>query len=144
MRGFKFDHDMAIGRWLGGRLADAVRESGLMGRLDAVTYVPMTHRDRRRRGFNQAQMLARAITRATQLPLMSTLTKSRPTELQAGLPAQDRRINLQGAFRPVPCSYGRVLLVDDIYTTGSTVEECARTLKRGGVESVVAITVARA
>jgi len=89
-------------------------------------------------------VLARVVARKTQLPLVPTLTKPRPTALQAGLAAQDRRINLRGAFRPVPCSYDRVLLVDDIYTTGSTVEECARTLKRGDVKSVAVMAVARA
>jgi competence protein ComFC len=142
VRAFKFDREMAIGRWLGGRLAE--QAACERASFDVVTYVPMTARDRRRRGFNQAEILARAVARSLDLPLARMLDKVRATPLQSRLSARSRSDNLRDAFRRLPCEGDHVLLVDDIYTTGATVEECARTLKRGGAQTVVALTVARA
>ncbi len=143
MRAFKFDREIAVGRWLGRRLADTARTSSPQP-YDAVTYVPMTRKDRRERGFNQARILAREVARTAHLPLRRLLVKTRETSAQRLLTARDRHENLRGAFRPIPFWYSRVLLVDDIYTTGATVEECARALKQGGAEYVAALTVARA
>jgi len=142
VRAFKFDREMAVGRWLGHRLADAALAMDLP--YDVITYVPMTRRRRRDRGFNQARILAHRIAHVTHLPVRRTLVKVRETPVQSMLSARNRHENLRAAYRPIPSRYTRVLLVDDIYTTGATVEECARTLKRGGAEHVTALTVARA
>lgn len=143
-RAFKFEHEMAVGRWLGERMATALIAESSESDFSVITFVPMTRRDRNARGFNQAEILARIIAKQLNLPLIRLLTKNRETSLQSRLSASDRKTNLQGAFRLLPCDQEQVLLVDDIYTTGSTVEECARTLKRGGAQSVVAMTIARA
>lgn len=144
VRILKFEREMAVGRWLGTRMAETLVVSGEVREFSAVTFVPMTRRDRRARGFNQAEVLARVIARQLNLPVKRLLVKTRETRLQSQLIASERVINLQDAFRLLPSDCEQVLLVDDICTTGSTVEECARTLKRGGVQSVVAMTVARA
>jgi ComF family protein len=144
VRVFKFEREMAVGRWLGSRMAEMLIASDEGQDFSVVTFVPMTRRDRRARGFNQAEMLARIIARQAHLPFKRLLKKTRETRLQSRLSAADRTANLQDAFRLLPSEYERVLLVDDIYTTGATVEECARTLKRGGAQSVAAMTVARA
>ncbi len=144
VRAFKFKREMAIGRWLGERMAATLIAESAGCSFSAITFVPMTRRDRRTRGFNQAEILARIVAKQLNLPLVRLLTKNRETLLQSRLSAVERKTNLQDAFRLLPCGQEQVLLVDDIYTTGSTVEECARTLKRGGVQSVVAMTVARA
>jgi competence protein ComFC len=104
----------------------------------------MTWGDRRRRGFNQARLLAEGVGHDLHLPVRSLLVKAHRTPPQAGLPAAEREKNLRGAFRLVRSQTGRVLLVDDIYTTGSTVEESAHVLKRGECERVFVLTVARA
>ena len=143
-RVFKFEREMAVGRWLGERMAAALIPENAGRDFSVITFVPMTRRDRRVRGFNQAEILARIIAKQLNLPLIRLLTKNRETPLQSRLSAAERKTNLQDAFRLLPCSQEQVLLVDDIYTTGSTVEECARTLKRGGAQSVVAMTIARA
>ena len=144
VRSFKFEREMAVGRWLGERMAAALISLEPMADFNVITFVPMTRKGRRERGFNQAEILARMIAKRLNLPLVRMLAKTRETPLQSGLPAAQRKTNLRDVFRLLPCKQEHVLLVDDIYTTGSTVEECARTLKRGGVQSVVAMTVARA
>ncbi len=144
VRIFKFEREMAVGRWLGRQMADAICRQQEELKLDAVTYVPMMRKDQRARGFNQAEILAQIIAKQLGLPMSPLLAKSRETKLQGRLSAAERKTNLQDAFRPLPFEYERVLLVDDIYTTGSTVEECARTLKRGGAQYVVAVAIARA
>jgi len=144
VRSLKFEREIAIGRWLGERMAAALVALNVADDFDAITFVPMTLRDRRVRGFNQAEILARIIAKRLNLPLVRMLAKGRETPLQSGLSAGERKTNLRDAFRLLSCRQEQVLLVDDIYTTGATAEECARTLKRGGVQSVVAMTVARA
>ena len=144
VRSFKFERETAIGRWLGERMAVALLAPNTVHEFSAITFVPMTRRDRRVRGFNQAEVLARVIAKQLNLPLIKMLAKTRETPLQSGLSAVERETNLRDVFRLLPCRQEHVLLVDDIYTTGSTVEECGRTLKRGGVQSVVVMTVARA
>lgn len=113
--------------------------------VDAVLPVPL-HRDRyAERGFNQAEELAREIARSLRLPLIaSRLTRVRATEQQARLDAQARAKNMHGAF----CWQGappprRVLLVDDVLTTGATMGACAEALRGAGAEQVVGLALAR-
>jgi predicted amidophosphoribosyltransferase len=75
---------------------------------------------------------------------MALLVKEHRTLPQAGLSARERRENLRGAFHLIRSGEGNVLLIDDIFTTGSTVEACARALKSGGYKEVFVLTVARA
>ena len=144
VRMLKFDREAAVARCLGRYLADALRTEGLETAIDWVTFVPMSRRDRRERGFNQAERLAREVGRRIGVPVKRSLAKTMRTPPQGRLSAAERRNNLRGAFRPIRSEPGRVLLVDDICTTGSTVEECAQALRRGGVQSVTVLAVARA
>ena len=144
VRILKFDREPAVARDLGRRMASALQAAGPECVPDWVTYVPMSRSDRRARGFNQARLLANAIARRIGVPLHRGLVKTRRTAPQGRLSAAHRHRNLRGAFRPVPCFGGHVLLVDDICTTGSTIEECARALKRGGAQTVTVLAVARA
>jgi len=144
VRTLKFDKETAVGRFLTARMTDWIRLHGVADAFDLVTFVPMSPRDRRERGFNQAELLARGVAKRLRRPVCRTLTKVRITSPQGRLTARQRRTNLRDAFRLLRYGRERVLLVDDIGTTGSTVEECARALKRGGYESVVVLTVARA
>lgn len=115
---------------------------------DAVVPVPL-HRDRLRwRGFNQAALLARALARARGLPLLPrALQRARNTAPQVGLGDEARRRNMRGAFRvrqPAAVSDRSVLLVDDVFTTGTTADECARVLLRAGARRVDVMVLARA
>jgi len=144
VRTLKFEREKAVARWLSGRLARSLRSQDPFGRIDVITYVPMTRSARRARGFNQAAWLAKATGKRLGIPVRRLLAKVRETPPQMRLPAKQRRRNLHGAFRVVSFVVGRVLLVDDILTTASTVEECAHALRSGGAEAVVVLTVARA
>ncbi|MEA3356485.1 MAG: ComF family protein [Candidatus Bipolaricaulota bacterium] len=143
IRALKFKGERSIAHFLSGRLA-AYLEEEPFGRIDSITYVPMTGPDRRARGFNQAELLARGVGKRTSLPVYRTLRKVRRTPPQAGLSAREREKNLRGAFSLIKSGRGRILLVDDIYTTGATVQECSRSLRLGGYESVFVLTMARA
>jgi len=141
---FKFDGEQAVGRFLAREAAAVAQSAGLETEIDVITYVPMTRQERRCRGFNQAERLAQGIARELKLPVQRMLAKHRRTERQSRLGARQRRENLRDAFRVVRWERRRVLLVDDICTTGATVNECARALRRGGCHSVVVLTIARA
>jgi len=116
-------------------------------RFDAVTPVPLHWRRQWQRGFNQSELLARAMARRRGIPALRALRRVRPTRTQAGLSNTERRKNVAAAFR---CRRGsqalagkRVLLIDDVMTTGSTAAACARALQQAGAASVVLLTVAR-
>ncbi|MBE7413767.1 MAG: ComF family protein [Deltaproteobacteria bacterium] len=112
-----------------------------------VVPVPLHPKRIRERGFNQSLLLARALCKGLGLPLARAgLERTRDTEKQTGLGADERKKNVAGAFRVrKPGSFRgmRVLLIDDVYTTGATIRECARALRKDGAE-VMALTLARA
>jgi len=110
--------------------------------------VPLHPTRRRDRGFDQAELLATCLGELTGLPLRAgLLVRTRSTRPQVGMTPSERRENVKGAFalrHPLPHTEARVVLIDDVYTTGATLEECARVLRRGGAAQVGAITVTRA
>jgi ComF family protein len=112
-------------------------------RFDAVVAVPL-HRSRlAKRGFNQAELLARGAAGEIGAPFVDALRATRKTRDQVELSAAGRRENVRGAFAvkgPVP---GKVLLVDDVYTTGATLSECADALRDAGAREVHALTLCR-
>ena len=111
---------------------------------DVVTWVPLSRRRRARRGFDQAEMLARVVSKRLDLPAARLLVRGRDASSQARRTGAERRAVLKGAFRPARRSiHDRVLLVDDVLTTGSTAAACAEVLKAGGAGSVHLLTAAR-
>jgi len=115
--------------------------------FDGVVFVPLYPRKERERTFNQARLLARALARAMDLPFLpNCLERTRYTVTQTDLDAAHRRANVRGAFAPLNRKWldGRtLLLVDDVMTTGATVDECAKVLKEAGAAGVFVVTVAR-
>lgn len=115
---------------------------------DVIIPVPLHRKRLQSRGFNQAVLLGEIFSAHWKIPLdRHNLRRTRWTEPQVNLSADDRRVNVKDAFslrNPDQIRGRRVLLVDDVLTTGSTVEECARMLKSVGAVEVAVVTVARA
>jgi ComF family protein len=143
---YKFHRDMAAGGVLAALWA--MRAGPTTGSIpDYLVPVPLHGWRLLRRGFNQAYDLARLIGRARGVALLPRgLRRTLPTPHQAGLDAAARRRNLDGAFRwrGRPLEGEHLALVDDVMTTGATLRECARTLKRAGAGRVDAWVLARA
>lgn len=143
----KFQGRLAHARLLGELLARAVTASGLQAPA-LVLPVPLHSARLRERGFNQAEEIARHVARRLHLSLGSRcLGRHKATAAQMGLPASQRRANVRGAFvinAPERIAGCHVALVDDVVTTGSTVDELARALKRSGAARVDVWACARA
>ena len=113
--------------------------------VDEVTAVPATPRARRARGYHPAEVLAAALARRLDLPFAAgRLVKTRETEIQSRLPAAARSGNVCGAFHVRGTPGRRILLVDDVATSGSTARECAGRLARAGANAVTVWCFARA
>lgn len=115
-------------------------------RYDAVVPVPLHWKKRWSRGFNQAELLARPVAKRRGIPVLNALCRRKSTEVQASLTMAARRKNVQGAFlaRPGAKLQGkRILLIDDVMTTGATAGACAMALKRAGAASVTLAVLAR-
>lgn len=144
---FKYGRDLALRGQLVEWLHDGWKDARLRERsFDFLTPVPLHRRRRRKRGFNQAEELARGLSERTGLPMKRVLRRIRHTRTQTALDRKERMENLRGSFKIVhdeAVKGSRILLIDDILTTGSTVNECARTLRAGGARMVCALTVAR-
>jgi ComF family protein len=145
---FKYNRQLhlrhPIGRWL----LEAMHDPRLQGRkFDLIIPVPLHSARLRERGFNQAHFLARILSEEIDAPLSAALQRVRYTRTQTAFDRTERMENLRDAFRlrkKVSVRDLQVLLVDDILTTGSTLNECARVLREAGARSVHAVTVARA
>ena len=116
---------------------------GKMG-VDALIPVPVHPSKMRTRGFNQAGILAEKIGEILELPVYSDcLKRSRKTEPQKNLSPRERFKNLEHAFaaEAMPAGVRSVMLIDDIYTTGSTIEACTRALRKNTIENVYFLTI---
>jgi len=146
---FKFGRDFACGQILGREMLAALRRFG-PPTPDVIVPVPLHRLRHFSRTFNQADLLARFLGREMGVPVHSQLlSRQRRTRAQSGLQLVERRRNIRGAFRPGRrsdriVSNQHVALVDDVMTTGATLSECAKILKRAGAASVSVWVAARA
>ena len=144
---FKYDGHISLARPLAQLLLPAAGELCTLHEIEAIFPVPLHPRRLRERGFNQAALLARRVGASLKIPVEYTVLKRlRWTEPQIGLSPRQRAENVRGAFGMTNGEAVRdrtVLLVDDVFTTGETVDQCVRELKRGGAREVVVLTVAR-
>lgn len=138
VQALKFRGELALSPLLGGLLAEKVRSQP----VDHVIPVPLSAKRLAQRGYNQAAEIARhAYPRALELGLC---VRERDTPAQAALPWAERKRNIRGAFRCTRSLFGAsVAVVDDVMTTGATLDELAAALKRAGAERVVNWVVAR-
>lgn len=146
---FKYRGAVGRGSTFGRLLAQRVEQSGLAQRVQVVCWAPCHWKTKRQRGYEQAAEIARPLAKQLELPAMALLKKTRETRPMNRLstPAA-RRANVLGAFE-ADCPPGSleglsVLIVDDVYTTGATLSECARVLREAGAAHVYGAAFARA
>ncbi|MDG5499300.1 ComF family protein [Marinobacter sp. BGYM27] len=140
---FKYNSQRALGRPLAIALASTIRQQGK--RLpDALVPVPMHSGKLRKRGFNQAEEIAIWLSEQLDVPVIEgVLKRTRRSDAQSGLNRQRRLTNLKGAFAVKQSVPEYIALVDDVMTTGATVEELSRLLRRHGVKRIDVWVIAR-
>lgn len=143
----KYNKELWLGRILAGWMHEGLSDSRLRHWTpEALVPVPLHPRRLREREFNQAEILCRELSRLSGIPVKSALARRRYTTTQTLLDRRGRRQNLRDAFIPVKngdVTNMNLLLVDDVLTTGSTLDACAATLLESGAASVRALTAAR-
>lgn len=142
---FKYRPCRSLARPLAAWLSENIR---LVAQIDLVVPVPLHKKRLRQRGFNQALLLSHRLSTAFAIPLsVDNLVRVRSTRPQVELSGEERKQNVAGAFalrRPHEVEDKSVLLVDDVFTTGATMNECAAVLKDGGAAWITALSLARA
>lgn len=142
---FKFRGGRGNAEGYGKILAQCVAEH-FGGEFDMVTYVPVSEKRRRERGYDQTFLLARETCRAWDISPVTILRKTRHTRAQSALKTpEERKANVLGVYEAVGMEQiadARILLIDDILTTGATLRECVRVLSEAGAKSVLCATLA--
>lgn len=141
--GMKFHRVWPWAEWFGRELAGVISEIGDADKT-LICHVPMPRLRRWRRGYNQAKLIAQAMAKATQLPLIPILRRKGWQPPQTTLPASQRAANVRDSFvlADIDLAGWHVWLVDDVKTTGSTMAACARLLKKAGATSVHGAVIA--
>ncbi len=143
----KYEAVMPLASWFAARLEAVVREEFPQRQFDAVVPVPLFAARLRERGYNQAELIAKPLARRLGLKLGSfLLVRTRPRPAQRLLTHRQRWQSVRGAYetrRGSKVDKLRILLVDDVFTTGATLDSCSRALKKAGAASVCGLTVAR-
>jgi ComF family protein len=144
--GFKYRDQYYQQKWLTEWLTGAFDRHFQADRWDALVPVPLYHRRHRERGFNQARELSRALASEREIPVLDCLYRYRETAPQATLDRSARWQNMSGAFqmkRGFDVGGRNLLLIDDVFTTGATVNACAQVLAEAGAGQLAVLTVAR-
>ena len=144
---FKYGNNISVGALLASFMADFSFPDVDFTDYSLIVPVPLHIKRLRQRGFNQSLILARAIGKKRQIPInFSLLKRHKFTETQTGMNKTERKQNIKGAFevRDKKNIAGKnVILIDDVYTTGATINECAKTLTKAGAQKVTVLTLAR-
>lgn len=142
IRRFKYEGRSELGSMLGALMSE--RAHRWAGKVDAVVPVPLHWRRRRQRGYDQAALLARPVAKSLGVPLLLRgLRRVRNTRRQVDLPHHERQVNIAGAFAPWRLSgTERVLLLDDVRTTGATLRAASQALGACGVSEVCTFVLA--
>ena len=143
---FKFCNDRSSANPLGRLLADKLREDGLYEVCDLITWVPISRRRRFRRGYDQSELLAKVLAGELGLVPVKVLRKIRHNPPQSATHSvSSRKANVLGVYQALnrdQIAGKRILLIDDVLTTGATVSECAKILLTAGAQEVRVATVA--
>jgi len=144
---FKYNNRLNLSRPLAGLMSSFTDKNLADKKFDVIIPVPLHKTKMRERGFNQAELLARRLAKNTNCPLCTDAIKRiKPTISQTGLSKTKRFTNIRGAFKITDNNAvggKNILLIDDVFTTGSTINEAAKTLLKSGAKSVEALVLAR-
>jgi competence protein ComFC len=141
---FKYQDLFSLKDYLAGELLELINKEGLV--FDTISFVPLSKKRLIRRGYNQSQIIASELSRLTKADLYQDLVKIKETKTQVGLTRKERIKNLEGAFalkNERKLAGKRVVLIDDVITTGATLDQCASVLKKAGAREVWGLTVAK-
>lgn len=139
---FKFEGKKYLGKPMARLIFELVKEKSITA--DVITFVPMTAEQKRHRGYNQSEVIAKELSRLMGVELCEVLAKLRQNEVQSTLGAEARSENVKGVFSAEALDGERVLLVDDLVTTGATLCACTKVLKGAGAGEIVAVCAASA
>lgn len=144
---FKFAGCSCYSRRLGGIMSECAENNLDCGSIDMVSCIPLSRKRMHDRGYNQAELLAKEISKKVGVEYLPTLKKIRHNTAQSTIKdSKQRAANVIGAYGVIDAVEVKgkyILLVDDVVTTGSTVSECARILKKSGAKAVYCVTLAR-
>ncbi len=145
---WKYEEKSYLTSFFGEKLAERFRQYWDPQSIDLIIPVPLHSKRLRERGFNQALLLAMELSRRTRLPYSKGLLRKRiPTPPQVNLSGEEREKGVKGSFhlqRDEEIEGKSILLIDDVYTTGATVNECSKVLLKAGAERVDVLTIAHA
>lgn len=138
----KFGGKRYLAKTLGAMMSDEFLKRGMSA--DIAIFVPMTDKEEKKRGFNQSELLARNVAERLNMPLLPALVKVKETSAQKELKGKERAENLKGAFTCVfeQVKGRKILLIDDVFTTGATANACAHALIKAGAREVSVLTAA--
>ena len=142
---FKFNDKSYLYRPFGELLLETIKRYSIDNDIDVIYYVPLHRRKKVSRGYNQSQLLASYLSKALSIPLSHNLIKIKPTKDQHSLNRTQRQTNLKNSFRLKDGQDLRgknILLIDDLITTGATLDECAKVLKDKGANKVIGLCLA--
>ena len=138
----KFRKEKYLAQTLGALMADEFLKDNM--EADIIVYVPMTEAEEKKRGFNQSELLAEEVGKRLNIAVLPALVKIKETKAQKELGGKERAQNLEGAFACVfeQVNNRKILLIDDIFTTGATANECAKVLLKAKAREVNVLTAA--
>ncbi len=143
----KFHGKKSLGRWLGDEMAVLAVQHAEFASADALIPVPLHKIKFRERGYNQSILLAQRVSKKLEIPILNQVLKRvRHTKSQAKLNAVEREKNMQGAFEVFfehLIREKKIIVIDDVFTTGATLKACARVLREAGAAKVLALTAAK-
>ncbi len=142
----KYEGVFSVSDQLAGMLTKTILKEDII--FDIISFVPISKKSLRHRGYNQSELIANSLSEYFKKPVFSLLTKTKETKSQVGLSGKERRNNLFDAFiinekNSNKLIGKKILIIDDVCTTGSTLNECAKILKNGGAKKIHGAVIAK-
>ena len=143
----KYKGQYRLGKLLGIELAKALINKGISAKIDAIVPVPIHKSKRRKRGYNQSFYIAKGVAEVLKVPLREIVIKTTKGNTQTNKKRYDRWLNVSGSFDLVESNIGKnnhILIVDDVITTGATMESCAQAISKMGIKKISVACLASA